>query len=277
MKNETQFPAGCLLLHGYGGSPFEMENLGAALKEAGFAVRIPCLPGHGEGYASLGAYRYKHWLRHAEEELGSMLKIHTDVVVAGFSVGGNLALNLAARFPVAGIVTLSAPVFMLSFFPWPLVTLRFFAATAAAQAMRLLKARQVPEQGETSRDYAPWRGYSGPLHLAQLCSMRAGVAATRRLLPRLSAPICIMQDMRDAIVHCRNAWEIAARVASREAVIVPTRITENVTRHHMIPTHRETASFVEETVVRFCREKTRPGAASRQHPPAREKVLDPKS
>ncbi len=39
--------AACLLIHGYCGSPFEMEPLAGPLRDAGFAVSNIRLPGHG--------------------------------------------------------------------------------------------------------------------------------------------------------------------------------------------------------------------------------------
>ncbi len=249
---------GCLLIHGYGGSPFEMEGLAAALEGAGHAVRSVCLPGHGEGFENFRDYRFSHWLGHAEKEFAVLSHAHARVLVVGFSMGGAIALNLACRYPVAGVVTLSTPVFVLNFWPWPLACLRLYAKTCLAGARRLLGIRTVKKSaaGETSRDIAPWKGYDGPLHMGQIYSMREGCAATRALLPGLAAPLLVMHDARDRLVNPDNAWQILRRVSSADTTLILTRIRENVSRHHMIPTHRETASLVEEAVVRFSLEKT---------------------
>lgn len=247
----------CLLIHGYGGSPFEMEGPAAALAEAGFAVRVPCLPGHGEGYKDFGKYRFADWLAHAEEELKDMLARHERVVLVGFSMGGALALNLACRYPVVGVAVLSTPVYVLNFWPWPLDDLKFYGRTALTQARRFLglSSPKVSETGESSRVIAPWKGYAGPLHFRQLGGMRIGCANTRALLPSLTVPLLIIQDEHDKLVNPENAWVIARCASSPDTTVVLTRIRETVTSHHTITTHRETAAMVAERLVRFCREK----------------------
>lgn len=263
MKTRPVEPeAACLLVHGYGGSPFEVEGLARALEAAGFATRTPTLPGHAEGNADFALTRFSDWLAHAEQELTDLLRHSSRVMILGFSMGGTLALNLASRYPVAGVITLSAPVFVVNVFPWPLASLRFYAHSGASLVRRLMgQPVRMTENGETSRDLAPWKGYHGPMHFRQLLSMRQGCAATRALLPRLAAPILVMHDLTDGLVYSGNAWEIIRRVSSQDAALVLTRIQERISRHHMIPTHRETVATVTENIVRFGREKVLDPAA----------------
>lgn len=248
---------GCLLVHGYGGNSFEMEGLASALAAAGFAARVVCLPGHGEGYEGFRHYGFSHWLGHAETELRAMLARHARVAVIGFSMGGTIALNLASRYPVAGVAALSAPVYVFTLWPWPGENLKFYGSFLVSQARRFLRLpeQKVVKNGETSRDIAPWKGYDGPVHFGHLVGMREGCANTRALLPRLAAPLLIMQDERDRLVNPNNAWAAARLASSGDTTVVLTRMRENVSRHHMITTHRETAVTVEEAVIRFCREK----------------------
>lgn len=254
MTTRTGTKTGCMLVHGYGGSPFELEGLAAAVEKAGFPARNICLPGHGEGYAGFRESRFPDWLAHTEKELARCLADWEKVVPVGFSLGGTLCLNMAARFPVAGVVSLSAPLYVLSVFPWPLIHERLYRATAMAAAARLLgfpAAQKASETGETSRDIAPWKGYDGPINIPQLVSFRKGCAATRALLPRLAKPLLLMHDARDKLVYAGNAVEIARLVASDDVTLRLTRMQENVTGHHMLPTHRETADKVAEEVINF--------------------------
>lgn len=253
---EANAKTGCLLVHGYGGSPFEMEGLAAALAKAGFAVRNVCLPGHGEGYQGFRKSRFVDWLHHAENELRDFSARHERVVLAGFSMGGVLCLNLAARLPVAGVVTLSTPIYVMNVFPWPLIHERLYRAACAAAIRRFLnlpQPKKKPENEETSRDIAPWKGYDGPINIPQLWSFRAGCAETRRLLAQLRVPLLVMHDARDKLVYAGNALEIAGAAGSEHQEIVITRMRENITGHHMLPTHRETAGLVAARVTAFAR------------------------
>lgn len=246
--------AGCLLIHGYGGSPFEMEGLASRMAAAGFAVRNICLPGHGETRQGFGESRFPHWLAFAESAFAQMAATCGAVVPIGFSMGGVIALNLAARRPAAGVVALSTPLYVLNLFPWPLTHARFYGASGMARLFRLLPFFRKTAQGESSRDIAPWKGYEGPINLPQLLSFRNGCAETRKLLSRLTAPLLVAHDARDRLVYCGNAWEIARLADSAQTTVIVTRMRENTTRHHLLPTHRETADLVAEACVRFARE-----------------------
>lgn len=263
--------AACLLIHGYGGTPAEMTPIAGALEKAGIPARAICLPGHGADKDAFGAFRFTDWLAHAEHELATLLGEYDSVAVAGLSLGGTLALNLAARYPVACVAALAAPLYVLNILPWPLTHARFYGASLAAQIRRTLAARRsrtaARQAGQTSSaEQAPspvaaparpvlLRGYAGPLHPAQLLSFRQGCADTRALLPRLQAPLLVMHDARDCVVYPGNAWEIMRLAASRDAECVLTRIQDTVSRRHVITMHPETSQATAEKIVALCLKK----------------------
>ena len=253
LKSRTLASHGCLLIHGYGGSPFEMEGLEAVLRKAGFAVRNTCLPGHAEEDADFAAKRFHEWLAHVEREYEILAAHCSAVSLVGFSLGGTLALNLAARRPVFAVVCLATPLYVMSFLPWPIEHLAFYARFIKAQAHRVLTGT-MPDK-TASRAIAPWKGYARPLHFTQLLHFRIGCAQTRRLLPRITAPILVMHDRADKLVYSGNATEIIHRVSSPSTTLRLTAIRETVTKHHMLTTHQETRGFIESEVERFMREK----------------------
>jgi len=101
-------PVGCLLLHGFTGSPPEMRLLGDFLHQRGISVSAPLLAGHGTTPKDLNHTRWQDWFSSAEEGLLS-LRARCDLVfVAGLSMGTLLAIHLAAKHhDVAGIVLYS--------------------------------------------------------------------------------------------------------------------------------------------------------------------------
>lgn len=248
--------SGCLLIHGYGGSVLEMAGLADAFAETGVMARAISLPGHGDDAACFRQTRFADWLNHAESELESLTRECGHVALAGLSMGGVLALNLAARYPVACIAVLATPLYILNLFPWPLANISFYGATVAAQLRRLAvfprreMQREAPQQDEISA-----RGYTESINVSQLASFRSGCRATRALLPRMTAPLLIVHDARDKLVYPGNAWEIARRAGSRDTELRLTRIREDATRRHVITTHPEVGLFVRDTVLRFCLEK----------------------
>ena len=75
-----------------------MEPPAAALRDAGCSVRLSVLPGHGSTVEAYGAARFRDWTAHAEAEYRALEAEGAPVLVAGFSLGGIMALHLPAAF-----------------------------------------------------------------------------------------------------------------------------------------------------------------------------------
>lgn len=89
-----------LLLHGYTGAPSEMRPLGDYLHALGYTVSCVRLPGHGTSIKDLEATTATDWYAAAEAECLELLARFDSVYVAGLSMGGLLAMKLAARLPL---------------------------------------------------------------------------------------------------------------------------------------------------------------------------------
>jgi len=104
-------PVGCLLVHGFTGSPPEMRLVGDYLNQRGIAVSAPLLPGHGTVPEDLNRTRWQDWLASAEEALLALRAQCEVVFIAGLSMGTLLTVHLAVKYPdVAGIVLYSPAV-----------------------------------------------------------------------------------------------------------------------------------------------------------------------
>jgi len=102
---------GCLLVHGFTGTPQNVRPLADYLARRGLAVSAPRLPGHGTTVADLDRTGPEDWLGAAERALDELRARCSTVFVAGISMGGTLTLELARRHPdLAGVVVMAAPV-----------------------------------------------------------------------------------------------------------------------------------------------------------------------
>jgi carboxylesterase len=98
----------CLLLHGFTGSPAEMEGLANFLRAQGCAVAVPTLPGHATQPDDLRHISYQQWLATSEQAIAELRQKYATIFVIGQSMGGSLALHLAAHYQFTGLVTLAA-------------------------------------------------------------------------------------------------------------------------------------------------------------------------
>ena len=85
------------MLHGFGDTPQTLQYLADHLHGLGFTVEAPLLPGHGRTLAEFGARGADAWLAAADRELTTLRSRFDFVGLVGVSMGGALAVILAAR------------------------------------------------------------------------------------------------------------------------------------------------------------------------------------
>jgi carboxylesterase len=104
---------GVLLLHGFGDTPQSLRVLAESLHSGGWSVRAPLLPGHGRSLRAFARSRAADWLSAARSALDELRDECHSVSIVGQSMGGSLAVILAADTPVDALVLL-APYFELT-------------------------------------------------------------------------------------------------------------------------------------------------------------------
>jgi carboxylesterase len=217
--------AAVLLMHGFSGSCSEIRELGHDLHAAGFSVIAPVLAGHGTVPEDLADVTRDDFFETAESAYQEALKRFSRVYVVGLSMGGALALHIAARHNIPALVTISTPVFMSR-----LVSL------SVPIAMRWAPRRKVIS------NYAAWRGEVVGYTTTPLSSLGVFLdvlKTVRRELPRVRAPLLIIHSTSDQTVPAANAPFIAAHVSShaKEVRIYPGG------RHLLtLPPHLKTVS-----------------------------------
>lgn len=90
-------PDHALLIHGYMGAPREFLPLAMALADAGVTAQAVLLPGFGDDRERLGKVRAEDWLRSARTMWQELRASGGRSLLIGFSMGGAVALSLAAE------------------------------------------------------------------------------------------------------------------------------------------------------------------------------------
>src|SRR5688572_23918241 len=98
-------PDGILVIHGFTGNPQSLRPLAQRFAEVGYAVELPLLPGHGTAIEDMLDTTWSDWSSSAEAAYDELAARCDKVLVAALSMGGVIAVWLAARHPeIAGLV-----------------------------------------------------------------------------------------------------------------------------------------------------------------------------
>jgi carboxylesterase len=197
-----------LLLHGFGDTPQTLRYVAAALHAAGFAVRVPLLPGHGRTLREFARSGADAWLAHARAELDVVVSRHARVGLVGLSMGGALAATLAAETPAVGALALLAPYLSMP---------RTVRRLARIHPLLALGAPYLPGRGERSihdpeeaeRNLA--YGVVTPRLLRELLTV---VTRAQAALPALRVPTLMLQSCEDNRIPVDAAEREFARIGA---------------------------------------------------------------
>jgi carboxylesterase len=206
--------AAVLCLHGFTGTPSEFTYLAGRLAETGFTVSVPRLPGHGTTTRDFLSTGWRDWLRAAQDARLELENRYAPVHIVGLSMGGLLAVILAAGQAPEKLV-LAAPALqihaqpILSLSPLLRLFIRRFP-----QAER--KEYEEQELNELAREYWDYH------QMAQLSQLRRLQKMALRLLPRLTSPTLTIVSRTDKMVPIEVADLIADRsnTSARERLVL---------------------------------------------------------
>lgn len=233
-----------LCLHGLTGTPYEVRPLGAALAAHGVRALGPLLPGHGGAPEALAAVDHREWLDAVRTAHQRLCREHVRVSVVGLSLGGLLALALAAERTLDALVAIATPLRLRS---------RWVGLLPLA---RRLRAHVPKRRGSDIRDAAARARHPsmGVMPLAGAYELVRLQRRVRAVLDRVRAPILVAHGCLDATAHPDDARWIAGHVASGERELLWL-----ANSGHVVPVDHDGPELAE-AVVRFC---TRPRQALR--------------
>jgi carboxylesterase len=196
---------GVLLLHGFAGTPPEMRNLAEWLAQHGLVAYAPLLAGHGTTPELMAKTGKEDWIRSANGALDELLGKCRWVGVAGQSMGGTLALHLAATRPEVRAVVSQAGMLWLR--DWRLrllpVLQRLVPWDEPSGEVDLYRPEAVHDLHSYSR--RPTAAISELVRLGR---------QVQRELAAIVQPLLVLQGGRDGVVDPANADQILARASS---------------------------------------------------------------
>lgn len=196
---------GVLLSHGFTGSPASMVPWGQYLAKQGYAVSVPLLPGHGTRWQDMTSTTFADYYAAVELAFDKLCARTDAVVVGGLSMGGCLALWLAARRPrdVAGVVLVNPAV---------------ASTNKQLLAVPLLKhvVKAMPAIGDDIKKPGVSEGAYPKTPLKPLHSMVRAWKQVREDLPKVTAPLLLFRSADDHVVDPSSGRIILDTVSSRD-------------------------------------------------------------
>jgi len=256
-----------MLLHGLTGTPTELGYVAHWLRSRGrFHVSCPRLVNHGQPIAVLARTTWREIYQSAKdaflEARDAARAERVPLVIGGLSMGANLSLMLAAEFAedVAGVVCLAPTLFYDGWsVPWYHRLIAFAHFTGLKnftyfregepfglkdEALRSKVAEQYGKMGLHDSSGAASLGYSHfPVRL--FCEMRHLIRKCKQALPRVVAPVLVVQAENDDVTSPRNAQYILGRVSAERRELLLLKNS-----YHLVAADLE-RSLVAERVQKF--------------------------
>lgn len=196
---------GVLLIHGLNGNPSDLAELATFLQEHGMETTTMLLPGHGKHGCEMRPVDWHEWTAAVRTELNRLEERCDRVFLLGHSLGGTLALYVAAQEEVTGVVAICPP---LQLDPWlPLVVglLKYVMPVVPTLHTDVCDPEARRRLGEVYR-WAPTQTMESALQFCQ---------HVRAVLPQVTAPALILTSIHDHVVPARDAQEIYHLLGSR--------------------------------------------------------------
>ncbi|MEU1192657.1 alpha/beta fold hydrolase [Streptomyces sp. NPDC005859] len=196
---------GVLLCHGFTGSPQSLRPWARYLAGQGLTVSLPLLPGHGTRWEDMALTGWPDWYAEVDRELRALRDRCARVFVAGLSMGGALALRLAAKHGegVEGAIVVNPANKVHGLSAYALPVARHLVRTTKGITSDIAKAGVL----ESGYDRVP-------LHSAH--SLRTFLRLVDGELPQVTQPLLLLRSLQDHVVPSADPARILGRVSSTD-------------------------------------------------------------
>ena len=231
---------GVVVVHGFTANALSTRPLGQRLAAAGYSVEVPLLPGHGTSARDLARTRYSDWYGTAALAVETLARGCDHVIVVGHSMGGTIALDLAASGTdrLAGVVTINALVLgrdelLARLAPYLQHVVPFVPRDAAG-----MPTDDIAKPGVSEESYRWVSARAAQSLIEQLPRVRSALAS-------VTCPALVVVSSEDHTVDPRNSAAIVEGLGSSQVE------TLRCERSYHAPLLDYDATLVEGEVLRF--------------------------
>jgi len=216
---------GCVLVHGFTGTPKEMRLMGDYLNGNGVTVIGIRLAGHATQMSDMLRTRWRDWLTSVEDGINLLSDFCDNIFVAGLSMGGILALMSASRYTIDGVIAMSAPYIISN--DW-----RVKFAKQISLFMPFVKKEQSDTiDQKTTKDHVDYHAYP----TRSIAELNELVCKLHSDLDQIHIPVLLINSKNDKTVPPSHAENYRNKIPSNHFELVTLEnsghvITEDIER-----------------------------------------------
>jgi len=195
---------GILLIHGFTSSPGDFSKLANFLAEKNITVYAPLLPGHGTHPRDLKSINHQDWINSAQQAL-NLLNTKKKFVL-GYSMGGTLALTLAAENDLDGVISINSAIFLANRYVAFIPLLKLVETYTAKKSEDIIK---FIDEKRVVYDSTP---------LESITELQELINTVQ--LQKITEPILIFQADNDKIILPESADYIYSNVNSEDKILI---------------------------------------------------------
>lgn len=201
---------GCLLCHGFTGTPDEFREVAEYLSDKGISVIVPRLPGHGTNLEELIKTKNEDWYSEYKKAYQQLTSFCKEIFICGLSMGGLLTLKFAAENSVKGIITISTP-----------MKFKFAQNLLLACLSGLFKNYAVKKSKAELAEKVKYNNISYDKYpISPANSVRKLVNQVKNELNKITAPILILQSSLDKKWIVNSSKIIYNSISSKDKQLI---------------------------------------------------------
>ncbi len=197
---------GILLIHGLTSNPSTLFYTGEELNKEGYYVYAPCLPGHGTTPHNLMKTSWADWENEVSNGIKLLKKTCESIYIIGLSLGANLALNAGLQYPgdIKKIVAISTPIYLRK---------EWYIRLMTPIHKKFKDFHPKPMSEEDIEYYIKTSTYD-VWPYATLLELLKGMDFTKKIIPKVQTPTCVIYSKEDPIIHPASGKFIIAHLKS---------------------------------------------------------------
>lgn len=204
---------GCILVHGFTGTPKEMRWLAEFLNEKSITVIAPRLAGHATEPGDMQRSNWQDWVTSVEDSYHFIRPNVEKLFIIGLSMGGILASITASYLKFDGLITISTP-YEIPQKDWRLRFLRQFALIMP----KVDKGQGDWQNLDAEKDHVDYP-YHPTRSIAELLDL---FVQLQKSLPKLRLPsfhIHSTQDKSVSLIHLQKIVENNGSSCKRTLIV----------------------------------------------------------